>query len=283
MSAAVSPSVAEAQASLAPAAAFRPDLVIFDKDGTLVCFHTMWNSWVEELARRMVAEVRQDTVAEELYDMLGYDGATQKVRLGMLAEKTHPYIKQKVGEMLVTRYQLPEEEAARVMDKIWFDTPEDLQIKSTGDLGGLFRQLKKQGIKIAICTSDSREGTAEFLSALSLSGLVDMVLCGDDAASIAKPDPHNALHICAQLGVAPARAVMVGDTPADTIMGQAAHLGLTVGVLTGVGSNGDLSDADVIVESVGEVVELVTDQEAARVAPVNLTSRGLAKIAGHTD
>ena len=60
-----------------------------------------------------------------------------------------------------------------------------------------------------------------------------MVLCGDDAASIAKPDPHNALHICAQLGVAPARAVMVGDTPADTIMGQAAHLGLTVGVLTG--------------------------------------------------
>ena len=165
MSTAVSPSVAEAQASLAPAAAFRPDLVIFDKDGTLVCFHTMWNSWVEELARRMVAEVgqrkkylerckniwlllqqvRQDTVAGELYDMLGYDGATQKVRLGMLAEKTHPYIKQKVGEMLVTRYQLPEEEAARVMDKIWFDTPEDLQIKSTGDLGGLFRQLKKQG------------------------------------------------------------------------------------------------------------------------------------------
>lgn len=50
-----------------------------------------------------------------------------------------------------------------------------------------------------------------------------------------------------------------------------------------MGSNGDLSDADVIVESVGEVVELVTDQEAARVAPVNLTSRGLAKIAGHTD
>ena len=93
--------------------------------------------------------------------------------------------------------------------------------------------LMTTGIKIAICTSDSREGTAEFLSALSLSGLVDMVLCGDDAASIAKPDPHNALHICAQLGVAPARAVMVGDTPADTIMGQAAHLGLTVGVLTG--------------------------------------------------
>jgi phosphoglycolate phosphatase-like HAD superfamily hydrolase len=41
---------------------------------------------------------------------------------------------------------------------------------------------------------------------------------------------------------------MVGDTPADTIMGQAANLGLTVGVLTGVGGHADLSHADIIVQ-----------------------------------
>ena len=40
----------------------------------------------------------------------------------------------------------------------------------------------------------------------------------------------------------------VGDTPADTIMGQAANLGLTIGVLTGVGSHQDLVDADIIVQ-----------------------------------
>ena len=50
----------------------------------------------------------------------------------------------------------------------------------------------------------------------------------------------------------------VGDTPADTIMGQAANLGLTVGVLTGVGDNQDLSDADLIVPEVGDVIDLVT-------------------------
>ena len=27
-------------------------VIIFDKDGTLVCFHTMWTSWCEELANR---------------------------------------------------------------------------------------------------------------------------------------------------------------------------------------------------------------------------------------
>ena len=52
--------------------------------------------------------------------------------------------------------------------------------------------------------------------------------------------------------------LQVGDTPADTIMGQAANLGLTVGVLTGVGDNQDLSDADLIVPEVGDVIDLVT-------------------------
>ena len=41
-------------------------------------------------------------------------------------------------------------------------------------------------------------------------------------------------------------------------MGQAANLGLTVGVLTGVGDNQDLSDADLIVPEVGDVIDLVT-------------------------
>ena len=37
-----------------------------------------------------------------------------------------------------------------------------------------------------------REGTAEFLERLQLTHLVDLVVCGDDPFSVAKPDPHNA-------------------------------------------------------------------------------------------
>jgi len=222
-------------------------------------------------------------VTDELYDMLGYDSKSKKVRMGMLAEKTHPYIKEKVVELLKSQCKFSQWEAEEVMKKTWKDTPEDLQIKMTGNLSSLFKQLKAKDIKIAICTSDSREGTQEFLTKLSLDSMVDLVLCGDDKDSISKPNPHNALFICDKLGVSPNKTIMVGDTPADTIMGQQASLGLTVGVLSGVGDSADLCDADLIVPDVEDVVNLVCpdttrDTRAARVSNIQLTERGLAKI-----
>ena len=45
----ISPSAREAKLE---SGFFKPGLVIFDKDGTLVCFHTMWSPWATELADR---------------------------------------------------------------------------------------------------------------------------------------------------------------------------------------------------------------------------------------
>ena len=41
-------------------------------------------------------------------------------------------------------------------------------------------RLKERDIKIAICTSDSREGTIEFLERMGLESMVDIIVCGDD-------------------------------------------------------------------------------------------------------
>ena len=93
----------------------------------------------------MKAETEKE-VSSELYSMLGYDSQNKRVRMGMLAEKTHPYIKEKVEEMLITEHKFSQWEARNVMDKTWKDTPENMQIKMTGNIGVIFQQLKDQGL-----------------------------------------------------------------------------------------------------------------------------------------
>ena len=93
---------------------------------------------------RMKAETEKE-VSSELYSMLGYDSQNKRVRMGMLAEKTHPYIKEKVEEMLITEYKFNDWEAKNVTEKTWKDTPENMQIKMTGNLGAIFENLKNQG------------------------------------------------------------------------------------------------------------------------------------------
>ena len=160
---------------------FKPNLVIFDKDGTLVCFHTMWTPWCTSLAQRMNSATGKDMSAH-VYDVLGYDHREKKVRIGALAENTHPQIKDKIEEMLVDSQNLKPSHAKEVVNSTWKDTPEDMAIKLTANLPEIFGRLKNEGVKIAICTSDSQEGTQEFLDKTRLGDYVDMIMCGDDPA-----------------------------------------------------------------------------------------------------
>ena len=233
----------------------------------------------------MAEETRRD-LSNSIYKLIGYDRETRKVRIGLLAEKTHPYIKEKMAHML-GHIGFSTQDAKDIVEKTWLDTPEDFKVKLMADMRSLFGRLKAKNIKVAICTADSREGTEMFVQRMHLEPLVDMLVCGDDPGCKPKPDPHNALFICDQLGVDPMNAVMVGDTPADTIMGQAANLGLTIGVESGIGFKKDLTHADIIVKSVNDVVDMVTPHFDAgsgqyiykEFYTINVTTRGIYKIA----
>ena len=102
-------------------------------------------------------------------------------------------------------------------------------ITSIGDVARMFQQLRQKGFQIAINTSDSREATLQTLHHLGVAKLVDTVVCGDDDWMIVKPHPVSAFMICAQLGVLPENAIMVGDSPCDVRLGTNAQLGCSIG------------------------------------------------------
>lgn len=70
-----------------------------------------------------------------------------------MAENTHPQIKDKIEEMLVSKERFEPEKAKEVMDSTWTDTPEDMAIKLTANVPLLFQRLKNEGVKVRIFTS----------------------------------------------------------------------------------------------------------------------------------
>ena len=54
------------------------DLVVFDKDGTIIEFGAMWSGWAVALADGLATATGRP-IADPLYAMLGYDPATRTV------------------------------------------------------------------------------------------------------------------------------------------------------------------------------------------------------------
>jgi phosphoglycolate phosphatase len=81
--------------------------------------------------------------------------------------------------------------------------------------------LRARGVAVACVTNKPREFTLALLARVALHAHFDAVVAGDDAAQ-KKPHPAPLLAACAQLDVAAADAVMIGDSETDLAAGRAA-------------------------------------------------------------
>jgi phosphoglycolate phosphatase len=229
------------------------DLIVFDKDGTLIDFGAMWAGWAVDIGRRLdVATGRP--VAGDVFAAIGFDPTANRVLPGgPLAVSTMAGIAETVAA--VVRRWCPSVAAARrAVETAWFEPDPVALAKPLADLADLFDRLVESGRQIAVATTDDRAPTEATLRGLGLRDRVSALACGDDGIGL-KPDPAMVLAICAVLLTEPARTAIVGDTPADLTMGRAAGLGRVIGVLSGVGRRADLEPlADTLLTSVGELV-----------------------------
>lgn len=84
------------------------------------------------------------------------------------------------------------------------------------------RHLAGLGLRLAVATGKSRRGLQRVLEATGLETLFCASRCADEAGS--KPHPRMLQEILAQTRVAPARALMVGDTVYDLEMAARAGM-----------------------------------------------------------
>jgi phosphoglycolate phosphatase len=229
------------------------DLVVFDKDGTLVDFHAMWGGWARDLGVRLDGATRRP-VSGDVFAAIGYDPTSGRVRAGApLAVATMAEI-QEVVAAIVRRWCPNVAAARRAVDAAWFEPDPVATAVPLADLEGLFGALRGDGRTIAVATTDDRVPTEATLRGLGLRGDVSAIACGDDGVGV-KPDPAMLLAVCATVGIPPDRTAMVGDTPADLAMGRAAGAALVIGVRSGVGGRADLEPlADALLASVADLL-----------------------------
>ncbi|HVZ79573.1 MAG TPA: phosphoglycolate phosphatase [bacterium] len=118
--------------------------------------------------------------------------------------------------------------------------------------------LKAKGVKMGLVSNKPHEFTLITLEKLGLMPYF-MVALGADATPNKKPHPEPLLVALQKMGVGPAEAVMIGDSPVDIQAARAA------GMLVGVVEHGFVArehlasaDPDWLVNNLEEFIEILT-------------------------
>jgi phosphoglycolate phosphatase-like HAD superfamily hydrolase len=241
---------------------FEVDMVVFDKDGTLVDFDHLWGQKVRVAVSALAQEL--DLAAElsaDLYAYLGYDaGRNLTAGGGPLAVASMAKLNTIVAAVLY-RNGVAWERAESMVDRLFappmLAIPGPESVRAQGDVHGTMLRLTQAGVKIGVVTSDNRAGTLAGLSILGVADLVTIVVCGDDDLPD-KPAPEAMWHIAAHVGCSPQRIMMVGDTTSDMRFGRNAGVCCNIGIRPGAGDAVALARlADLVVNSVEAITVVV--------------------------
>ncbi len=198
------------------------DAVIFDWGGTLseyadIELYDMWKLAAAHLARatgRSESELTAQLLAAELRYWEGVKSAQRTGTLHEILAAESSALGLDVSEAVVA------ETAQRHLDA-W--TP---HIRHHADAAGALRALRGAGLKLGLL-SNTHWPEAFHEHFLARDGLLELL---DERAytstmSHSKPHKQAFLQVLSRLGVAPERAVMVGDRPIDDVWG-AQQLGM---------------------------------------------------------
>lgn len=225
--------------------------ILFDKDGTIIYFDRSWMKIGLQLVDDFM-EVYQDEIGdrEAAYAYLGVvDGEIQPGTImasGALDEMVQAFCDiagQDVTEWAQSRSQI-------LVDN---RVPENILVEGIEET---LKTLKRQGYKMGIVTSDSKKGVEQFLEITKFDHFFDVVI-STEANAVEKPNPEVLNPLFDHYDVAPQDVTIVGDTANDMQTGVNAKLGLKIAVLTGVGLEQEFTNADYIVETANDIVEII--------------------------
>ncbi len=233
-------------------------LVIFDKDGTLIDVHTYWVNMIKFRAEIVAGKMGLDEGEKlGLMESMGVDTSLWKIKPeGPVGLKKRGIVL-KAGIEYLKRLCMPDktglfEEVFREVDEISLKQFHEI-IKPLNGLHELFDCLKKHSCLIAIATTDSAERARLAMRHLGVEDRIDFI-AGADSVKKTKPAADMANLIMTSLGIPKESSVMVGDAVSDVQMGLNAKLSASIGVSSGLTTTEKLLEITPLV--VSDIAEL---------------------------
>ena len=223
--------------------------ILFDKDGTLIEFDKSW----EKIGLRLVDQFLETfPVAHK---------ETAHRQLGIIDDAIVPSSVMGSGSLdeIITAFgNLAGQDVSkwtRTASQSLIDERQPEHNWITG-VYETIQQLRVKGYKIGIVTSDTKKGVDQFLEETQTRNLFDLVISTETHAA-EKPDPKVLAPLFEAFDVKPEAVTIIGDTNNDMKTATNAHLGLAIGVLSGIATREELTNADVIVEDASQVFDII--------------------------
>ncbi|CAH8655071.1 unnamed protein product [Heterobilharzia americana] len=123
--------------------------IIFDKDGTIICFNSLWVPWAKIVAHKISQDITKD-IESEILMALGFCVETQRIFPGVLAEGTEKQISSVLVNLLVN-HGICRNIAQSVVDKhIKISSISSQHVVQLYDLKNMFTTLRQHSIMTAI-------------------------------------------------------------------------------------------------------------------------------------
>ncbi|HVJ96208.1 MAG TPA: HAD-IA family hydrolase [Acidimicrobiia bacterium] len=203
--------------------------VVFDFDGLILDTEVpVYEAWAHAFETYGCGPIPMDEWAKEI----GTNGALDLVAM-MRARATKPFDEDEMHELRrIRREELQALEEVRPGVVQWLDDAD------------------AHGLSLAIASSSPTDWVEYHLDLLGLRSRFQFLACfGTDIA--AKPEPDSYQAACRALGVEPAEAIAVEDSPHGVTAAQRAGL-RCIAVPNAITAQLDLSHADVVVHSLAE-------------------------------
>jgi phosphoglycolate phosphatase len=220
----------------------KPEIILFDKDGTLIDIHHYWSNMLRLRSKMIIAKwfssYRNKIIIEEqLLESMGLDTLTGKIKTtGPVGIKPRKYIVNAASQVVrsngirINNFKI--EEIFQDVDKATSKEMAPL-LKLLPGVSSLLKQLADSNISMALVSTDITSRARLAMETLKIDHFFTDII-GGDLVENTKPSPDLAIQVSKNTGIKIKKMMVIGDNPVDIKMGLSANIKFNLAVLTGL-------------------------------------------------